>query len=144
MEIKHITELEALEFVKKQNHKDKWHDDFHMWRKHLIILANKWPQLKQFYRGAGKWLGYFDKDLKGVYWYNICGDEIYDGYLISNKLGAGIKLGRYLDNKIIWKTNWSCCDRKYIKFNERLGFQVKGTEQIEDREVFLLWRQKKY
>ena len=59
MEIKHITELEALEFVKKQNHKDKWHDDFHMWRKHLIILANKWPQLKQFYRGAGKWLGYF-------------------------------------------------------------------------------------
>ena len=53
---KHITELEALEFVKKQNHKDEWHKDFHLWRKHLIILANKWPQLKQFYRGSGKWL----------------------------------------------------------------------------------------
>ena len=142
--IKHIAESEALEFVSNQNHKDKWHSDFNMWRKHLIVLANKWPQLKQFYRGAGKWLGYFDKDLKGVYWYNICGDEIYDGYLISNKLGAGIKLGRYLDNKIIWKTNWSCCDRKYVKFNERLGFEVKDTGQIEDREVFLLWRQKKY
>ena len=66
MEIKHITELEALEFVKKQNHKDEWHKDFHLWRKHLIILANKWPQLKQFYRGAGKWLGYFDKELKST------------------------------------------------------------------------------
>ena len=144
MEIKHITELEALEFVKKQNHKDEWHKDFHLWRKHLIILANKWPQLKQFYRGAGTWLGYFDKELKGVYWYNISGDEIYDGYLISSKPGVGIKLGRYLDSNITWKTNWSLCDEKYLKFNKRLGFEVKDTGKINDREVFLLWRQKKY
>ena len=144
MEIKHITELEALEFVKKQNHKDEWHKDFHLWRKHLIILANKWHQLKQFYRGSGKWLGFFDKELKGVYWYNINGDEIYDGYLISSKSGAGIKLGRYLENNITWKRNWSLCNEKHIKFNKRLGFEVKDTGKINDREVFLLWRQKKY
>ena len=62
--INKISEAEALEFIKKQEHKDEWHKDFHLWRKHLIILANKWPQLKQFYRGAGTWLGYFDKELK--------------------------------------------------------------------------------
>ena len=142
--IKHITESEALEFVSNQNHKDKWHSDFNMWRKHLIVLANKWPQLKQFYRDAGKWLGYFDKELKGVYWYNISGDEIYDGYLISSKPGVGIKLGRYLENNITWKRNWSLCNEKHIKFNKRLGFEVKDTGKINDREVFLLWRQKKY
>jgi len=144
MEIKHITEAEALEFVKKQNHKDKWHSDFHYWKKHLIVLANIWPQLKQFYKGAGKWLGYFDKELKGVYWYNKSGDDIYDGYLISSKPGVGIKLGRYLDNKIVWKYNWSLCDEKYLNFNKRLRFEVKDKGKIEDREVFLLWRQRKY
>tara|TARA_B110000495_G_C22858842_1_gene500789 strand:- start:356 stop:787 length:432 start_codon:yes stop_codon:yes gene_type:complete len=142
--IKHITELEALEFVSQQEHKDEWHKDFHMWKKHLIVLANNWPQLKQFYRGAGKWLGFFDTELKGVYWYNISSDEIYDGYLISSKPGIGIKLGRYLDSNIAWKNNWSLCDKKYLKFNKRLGFEVKDTGKINDREVFLLWRQKKY
>ena len=84
--IKHITESEALYFVSKQEKKDQWHNDFYFWKLHLIALKN-WPWLKKFYRG-GKWLGHFD-DLKlnGVYWYNLIDDEMYDGFLISSKIG---------------------------------------------------------
>ena len=139
--IKHITESEALHFVSKQEKKDQWHNDFYFWKLHLIALKN-WPWLKKFYRG-GKWLGHFD-DLKlnGVYWYNLIDDEMYDGFLISSKIGVGIKLGRWLEKNIKYKTNWSCCDRKYVKFNERLGFEVKSVDTIEKREVFLLCRKK--
>ena len=139
--IKHITESEALYFVSKQEKKDQWHNHFYFWKLHLIALKN-WPWLKKFYRG-GKWLGHFD-DLKlnGVYWYNLIDDEMYDGFLISSKIGVGIKLGRWLEKNIKYKTNWSCCDRKYVKFNERLGFEVKSVDTIEKREVFLLCRKK--
>ena len=139
--IKHITESEALYFVSKQEKKDQWHNDFYFWKLHLIALKN-WPWLKKFYRG-GKWRGHFD-DLKlnGVYWYNLIDDEMYDGFLISSKIGVGIKLGRWLEKNIKYKTNWSCCDRKYVKFNERLGFEVKSVDTIEKREVFLLCRKK--
>ena len=139
--IKHITESEALYFVSKQEKKDQWHNDFYFWKLHLIALKN-WPWLKKFYRG-GKWLGHFD-DLKlnGVYWYNLIVDEMYDAFLISSKIGVVIKLGRWLEKNIKYKTNWSCCDRKYVKFNERLGFEVKSVDTIEKREVFLLCRKK--
>ena len=139
--IKHITESEALYFVSKQEKKDQWHNDFYFWKLHLIALKN-WPWLKKFYRG-GKWLGHFD-DLKlnGVYWYNLIDDEMYDGFLISSKPGVGIRLGRWLEKNVKYKTNWSCCDRKYVKFNERLGFEVKSLDTIEKREVFLLCRKK--
>ena len=139
--IKHITESEALYFVSKQEHKDDWHNDFYFWKKHLIALKS-WPWLKKFYRG-GKWLGYFDDlELKGVYWYNLIDEEMYDGFLISSKPGVGIRLGRWLEKNIKYKTNWSCCDRKYVKFNERLGFEIKSIDTIEKREVFLLCRKK--
>ena len=139
--IKHITESEALYFVSKQEHKDDWHNDFYFWKKHLIALKS-WPWLKKFYRG-GKWLGYFDNlELKGVYWYNLIDEEMYDGFLISSKPGVGIRLGRWLEKNIKYKTNWSCCDRKYVKFNERLGFEIKSIDTIEKREVFLLCRKK--
>ena len=138
--IKEITESEALDFVKQTDHKEEWHTDFYYWKKHLIVLKN-WPWLKKFYRG-GKWIGHFDDKLNGVYWYNIKGDEMYDGFLISSKPGVGIKLGRWLEKNIDYKTNWSCCDRKYIKFNERLGFEIKSTDNIEYREVILLCRKK--
>ena len=139
--IKHITESEALYFVSQQEHKDDWHNDFYFWKKHLIALKS-WPWLKKFYRG-GKWLGYFDNlELKGVYWYNLIDEEMYDGFLISSKPGVGIRLGRWLEKNIKYKTNWSCCDRKYVKFNERLGFEIKSIDTIEKREVFLLCRKK--
>ena len=139
--IKHITESEALYFVSKQEHKDDWHNDFYFWKKHLIALKS-WPWLKKFYRG-GKWLGYFDDlELNGVYWYNLIDEEMYDGFLISSKPGVGIRLGRWLEKNIKYKTNWSCCDRKYVKFNERLGFEIKSIDTIEKREVFLLCRKK--
>jgi hypothetical protein len=143
--ITHVSEIEALTFVKKQKHKAKWHNDFNEWKKHLILLVKTWPQLKKFYQGNGKWLGYFDDgELVGVYWYNIQGDEIYDGFLISSKVGVGIKLGRYLENEITWKTNWSCCSFKYINFNKRLGFIVYDKIEIEGEELFLLWRQERF
>ena len=138
--IKYISETEALDFVSKQEHKDVWHKDFYYWKKHLLVLKN-WPWLKKFYKG-GKWLGHFDEKLNGVYWFNLQDDEIYDGFLISSKPGVGIKLGRWLEKNINYKTNWSCCDRKYIKFNERLGFKIKSIYSIENREVILLCRKK--
>jgi hypothetical protein len=138
--IKYISETEALDFVSKQEHKDVWHKDFYYWKKHLLVLKN-WPWLKKFYKG-GKWLGHFDEKLNGVYWFNLQNDEMYDGFLISSKPGVGIKLGRWLEKNINYKTNWSCCDRKYIKFNERLGFKIKSIDSIENREVILLCRKK--
>ena len=138
--IKYISETEALDFVSKQEHKDVWHKDFYYWKKHLLVLKN-WPWLKKFYKG-GKWLGHFDEKLNGVYWFNLQDDEMYDGFLISSKPGVGIKLGRWLEKNINYKTNWSCCDRKYIKFNERLGFKIKSINNIENREVILLCRKK--
>ena len=138
--IKYISETEALDFVSKQEHKDIWHKDFYYWKKHLLVLKN-WPWLKKFYKG-GKWLGHFDEKLNGVYWFNLQDDEMYDGFLISSKPGVGIKLGRWLEMNINYKTNWSCCDRKYIKFNERLGFKIKSIDSIENREVILLCRKK--
>jgi len=138
--IKYISETEALDFVSKQEYKDVWHKDFYYWKKHLLVLKN-WPWLKKFYKG-GKWLGHFDEKLNGVYWFNLQNDEMYDGFLISSKPGVGIKLGRWLEKNINYKTNWSCCDRKYIKFNERLGFKIKSIDSIENREVILLCRKK--
>ena len=139
--IKHITESEALYFVSKQEHKDEWHKAFYFWKKHLIAFKN-WPWLRKFYRG-GKWLGHFDNlELNGVYWYNLVDNEMYDGFLVSSKIGVGIKLGRWLNKNIKYETNWSCCDRKYVKFNERLGFEIKSIDSIEKREVFLLCRKK--
>ena len=138
--IKYISETEALDFVSKQEHKDVWHKDFYYWKKHLLVLKN-WPWLKKFYKG-GKWLGHFDEKLNGVYWFNLQNDEMYDGFLISSKPGVGIKLGRWLEKNVNYKTNWSCCDRKYIKFNERLGFKIKSIDSIENREVILLCRKK--
>ena len=138
--IKYISETEALDFVSKQEHKDVWHKDFYYWKKHLLVLK-KWPWLKKFYKG-GKWLGHFDEKLNGVYWFNLQNDEMYDGFLISSKPGVGIKLGRWLEKNINYKTNWSCCDRKYIKFNERLGFKIENIDSIEDREIILLCRKK--
>ena len=140
--IKHITESEALYFVSQQNHKDECHKDFYYWKKHLIALKN-WPWLRKFYKGSGKWLGHFDNlELNGVYWYNLQQNEMYDGFLISSKIGVGIKLGRWLEKNVKFNKNWSCCDRKYVKFNERLGFEIKSIDDIEGREVFLLCREK--
>ena len=139
--IKHITETEALDFVSKQEHKDEWHKDFYYWKRHLLALKN-WPWLKKFYKG-GKWLGHFDEELNGIYWYNLIEDEMYDGFLISKKHGAGIKLARELVKitKGQWRYNWTMCSKEYIKFNNRLGFQGTSYANITPwDEVYLLWR----
>ena len=141
--IKHITKSEAFYFIENNENCHDWHKDFYLWKKHLLLLKN-WPWLKKFYKGNGKWLGHFNDDLEldGVYWYNIQKEELYDGFLISSKVGVGLKLGRWLHKNIDYKTNWSCCFKKYVKFNLRLGFDVKSVDTYNKKEVWLLCRKK--
>ena len=142
--IKHITDNEVIDWVSKQKDIHKRHTDFYRWKKHILVISKIWPQCKKFYEGNGKFLGYFDDELRAVYWYNKVGDEMYDGYLLSSKPGAGIKLGRYLQNEIEWKENWSLCEKEYLNYNIRLGYEVKDTSKFNNEEWILLWRQKKY
>ena len=142
--IKHITDNEVIDWVSKQKDIHKRHTDFYRWKKHILVISKIWPQCRKFYEGNGKFLGYFDDELKAVYWYNKIGDEMYDGYLLSSKPGAGIKLGRYLQNEIDWKENWSLCEKEYLNFNKRLGYEVKDISKFNNEEWILLWRQKKY
>ena len=142
--IKHITDSEVIDWVSKQKNIHKRHTDFYRWKKHILVISKIWPQCKKFYEGDGKFLGYFDDELRAVYWYNKIGDEIYDGYLLSSKPGAGMKLGRYLQNEIDWKENWSLCEKEYINYNKRLGFEIKDISKFNNEEWVLLWRQKKY
>ena len=142
--IKHITDDEVIDWVSKQKDIHKRHTDFYRWKKHILVISKIWPQCRKFYEGKGKFLGYFDDELKAVYWYNKVGDEIYDGYLLSSKPGAGMKLGRYLQNEIDWKENWSLCEKEYINYNKRLGFEIKDISKFNNEEWVLLWRQKKY
>ena len=142
--IKHITDNEVIDWVSKQKDIHKRHTDFYRWKKHILVISKIWPQCKKFYEGNGKFLGYFDDELKAVYWYNKIGDEMYDGYLLSSKPGAGIKLGRYLQNEIDWKENWSLCEKEYLNYNIRLGYEVKDISKFNNEEWILLWRQKKY
>ena len=108
-----------------------------------MLLSKTWPHVKKFYKGTGTFLGYYDSELVAVYWYNQIGDEIYDGYLISSKPGAGLKLGRYLSQRVQWRENWSMCSAKYLKFNQRIGFVEKDRKMLDNEEWILLWRQKK-
>jgi len=142
--IKHITDNEVIDWVSKQKDIHKRHTDFYRWKKHILVISKIWPQCKKFYEGDGKFLGYFDDELRAVYWYNKVDDEIYDGYLLSSKPGAGMKLGRYLQNEIDWKENWSLCEKEYINYNKRLGFEIKDISKFNNEEWVLLWRQKKY
>ncbi len=142
--IKHITDNEVIDWVSKQKDIHKRHTDFYRWKKHILVISKIWPQCRKFYEGNGKFLGYFDDELKAVYWYNKIGDEMYDGYLLSSKPGAGIKLGRYLQNEIDWKENWSLCEKEYLNYNIRLGYEVKDISKFNNEEWILLWRQKKY
>lgn len=142
--IKHITDNEVIDWVSKQKNIHKRHTDFYRWKKHILVISKIWPQCKKFYEGDGRFLGYFDDELRAVYWYNKIGDEIYDGYLLSSKPGAGMKLGRYLQNEIDWKENWSLCEKEYINYNKRLGFEIKDISKFNNEEWLLLWRQKKY
>mgnify|MGYP001311322932 FL=1 len=142
--IKHITDNEVIDWVSKQKDIHKRHTDFYRWKKHILVISKIWPQCKKFYEGDGKFLGYFDDELRAVYWYNKVGDEIYDGYLLSSKPGAGIKLGRYLQNEIEWRENWSLCEKEYLNYNIRLGYEAKDISKFNNEEWILLWRQKKY
>ena len=70
---------------------------------------------------------------------------MYDGFLESSKHGAGIKLGRYLPEytKDLWSVNWSCCNRKHVDFNRRLGYEVASMADLTpDYRGYLLCRKK--
>jgi|TARA_R110002074_G_scaffold113184_7_gene242242 hypothetical protein len=140
--IKEISTAQALTF----NFQDEWHKDFYKWKKHLLIAGKVWPQLKKFYNSPEQWLGHFGHSgLEAVYFYTIKDGEMYDGFLESWKIGAGIKLGRYLPEytKDLWTTNWSMCNRKHLDFNSRLGYTVEGMNQLTpDYKGYLLCRKK--
>ena len=140
--IKEITTAQALTF----NFQDEWHQDFYKWKKHLLIGSKYWPQLKNFYTSPEQWLGHFGHSgLEAVYFYTICENEMYDGFLESSKHGAGIKLGRYLPEytKDLWSVNWSCCNRKHVDFNRRLGYEVASMADLTpDYRGYLLCRKK--
>ena len=50
----------------------------------------------------------------------------------------------YLQNEIDWEENWSLCEKKYLNYNIRLGYEVKDISKFNNEEWILLWRQKKY
>ena len=142
--IKYISEKEVDEFISKQENVHETHKTFREWKKHILLISQFWPHCKKFYKGDGKFLGYYGEKLEAIYWYNKIDDEIYDGFLMSSKPGAGLKLARYLENEVDWKENWSLCEKKYLKYNERLGYKAMAVELKNDEEWILLWRQKKY
>ena len=142
MIVKHITHGVAIEWLSKQDVKGTWHEDFYEWKKHLLV---SWPNVKKFYRGKNKWLGAFvDNKLRAIYWYTIVNKEMYDGFLIADPSTPriGIKLGRelYELTKNDWDVNWSMCDKKYIKFNEKLNYTVFDDMLIQEYKVYLLRR----
>jgi hypothetical protein len=69
---------------------------------------------------------------------------MYDGFLIADPSTPriGIKLGRelYELTKNDWDVNWSMCDKKYIKFNEKLNYTVFDDMLIQEYKVYLLRR----
>ena len=147
MIIKNIDYIEVDSWLKQQNLVDTWHTDFFEWKKHLLLASKKWPWIKKFYKGKDNWLGIFDNDLKAIYWYTIVDNEMYDGFLISDKKtpGAGIKLARALTDVTTsqWTKNWSMCSDKYLKFNQRLGYVEQDKVKLNNGyEVWLLCRQK--
>ena len=73
--IKYITEKEAIDWVSKQKNIHDIHKNFYDWKKHIITISNFWPQCKKFYKGAGYFLGYFEKELVAIYWYNKVGGQ---------------------------------------------------------------------
>ncbi len=136
--IKKITHEQALEYISQYG--KGWHKDFDIWKRHLLF---SWKNTKKFYKGEDNWLGAFDgNDLCGIYWYTIVEEEMYDGFLMSFKHGVGLKLCKELVKvtKNKWIVNWSMCSEKYIKYNERLGFEVQSRMFINKYEVYLLKR----
>ena len=78
--IKYISEKEVDEFVSKQENVHETHKTFREWKKHILLISQFWPHCKKFYKGDGKFLGYYEEKLEAIYWYNKIDDEIYDGF----------------------------------------------------------------
>ena len=141
--IRTIEHQEALEWLLTQDLTGSVHEDFNVWKRHLLY---SWPNVKKFFRGRNKWLGAFvDDKLCGIYWYTIVGEEMYDGFLLTDPKAPalGIKLGRELVKvtKNDWVVNWSCCSTNYLKFNQRLGYEVVDTmDDINGMHYYLLKR----
>ena len=124
--IRSIEHDEALKWLDTQDVKGTWHEDFSVWKRHLLFA---WKSVRKFHKGEDKWLGAFvDDKLCAIYWYTIVDREMYDGFLLADPSakGVGMKLGRALPDvtKDDWDINWSCCSTDYLKFNLRLGYEV--------------------
>lgn len=100
------------------------HQYFYKWKEHLLK-----SRLSYFYWGKNYWSAAIENDnIKAIYYYTLAQNNIYDGYLISDHIGAGLKLDRwqyqYTKEKYNWKLNWTMAAESHIKYNQRLGYRV--------------------
>lgn len=116
----------ALKWI-KNNPKLKMtkHEHFFKWKEHLLK-----SKLDYFYwEGSDHWSAAVEgDDIVAIYYYNIARGNMYDGFLVSDKIGAGIKLDRwqyqYTKDKYDWKLNWTMAAESHVKYNQRLGYRT--------------------
>ena len=145
LKITHINHFEAINWLKFNKQGDAWYENFT--KKHLLHFSKIWPQLKKFYRGKDNWLAaYIDTKIAGVYYYTIVENEIYDGYLTTDKQFSQFNLGLKLNTKLLeetknkWFINWSLCFEKYLNYNEKLGFKIDSKTVFNKQTIYLLKR----
>lgn len=145
IKIEKINHKKANSWLIKQITKESWHNGFT--KKHLLYLSKIWPQLKKFYKSTDNWLAaYYNNKIVGVYYYAIVENEMYDGYLTTDKKHSKFNIGLNLNKKLLeltkdkWITNWSLCFKKYLSFNKRLGFKVDSETTYNNKIIYLLRR----
>ena len=134
--IDHNTALDWIDT--NQSLKNTKHECFSEWKKHLLKT-----NLSYFYWGEDHWSAAIKDDtIKAIYYYTLARDNIYDGYLISNSIRAGVKLDRwqykYTKELYNWKLTWTMADTKHIKYNQRLGYRV--VSKVVNDHVFMVRR----
>jgi len=104
------------------------HEYFYKWKTHLLK-----SKLSYFYWGKNNWSACIKDDkIIAIYYYTIANENMYDGYLISNHVGAGVKLDRWqyihTKDKYNWKLNWTAAAISHIRYNQYLGYKIVSKE----------------
>ena len=119
----------ALDWIREnKNLKGTIHENFDEWYKHLSY-PNKLSYFKNY---DHHWSAAIDENIIGIYYYTIYQKKMYDGYLVTSRPYVGIKLDKYqkeyTKNLYKWKINWTMCNKKYLKYNLRLGYKIASKE----------------
>lgn len=112
------------------------HERFYRWKEHLLK-----SKLEYFYWGENHWSAAIEDDtIKGIYYYTLARENIYDGFLISESIGVGVKLDKwqykYTKEKYNWRLNWTMSNSKHIKYNQRLGYKL--VSKVVNDHVFMV------